>query len=258
MVLDTGEGRRDLLSRITLITDARGQKVGYARFSRDITHEKQAEAQLLRQQHALATTEERQRLARDLHDSVAQSIHSQVLFSETLIAALEKNKPDRARALAARLQDSARQTIKEMRLMLYQMRLSDRGDAPLDLPQALEARLQAVERRSGVEAVLQVEGAPPLDEIRSENLYWLAMEALNNALKYAQAGRVRVDLTGDAGRLVLEIADDGRGFDPEQVRAGGLGLESMRARAAKLGGELTIESSPGAGARVRFTGFYPA
>lgn len=210
------------------------------------------QAQMLEQQQTLASFEARQRLGRDLHDSVNQSIHSLVLFSETLTASLERDNPGRTRQIAARVQESARQALKEMRLLLYQLR-SPNTISALDLLSALEARLDGVERRAGMEAQIDLEGdlthCPPE---WMENLYGIALEALNNSLKHSQARRLHINLACRPDGIKLEIADDGRGFDPLRLR-GGMGLQTMRERAELLGGQLSIVSSPGNGTLVSFS-----
>jgi two-component system sensor histidine kinase DegS len=208
---------------------------------------------LIKQQRTMAKFEERQRLGRDLHDSVNQSIHSLVLFSETLTAILEKDNMERARHIAERLQESARQALKETRLMLYELSPTDL-DQEVDLVRDLETRLATVEHRAGVQAHINQEGSLencPRDW--NENLFWITIEALNNTLKHAQARNVIINLRCAPPLMELEILDDGKGFDPASLRPGGLGLRNMRERAALLGGKLTIDASPGKGTRVRFS-----
>lgn len=214
----------------------------------DITSRKLAEESLLK----LAALEERQRLARDLHDSVNQSIHGLVLFSETLVSTLEKNNIDRARHIAERLQESARQALKETRLMLYEMQTTD-PERSVNLIKDLETRLVTVERRAGVKAQIIEEGS--LDHCPRawhENLFWIAIEALNNALKHAQARKMQIVVHCSPKTMELKIVDDGIGFDPGKPRVGGMGLQNMRDRAALLGGQVTILSTPGRGSCVHF------
>jgi PAS domain S-box-containing protein len=214
----------------------------------DITDRTLAKESLLK----LAAIEERQRLARDLHDSVNQSIHGLVLFSETLVSTLEKNNMERARHIADRLQESARQALKETRLMLYEMQTTD-PERSVDLVKDLEKRLVTVERRAGVKAQILQEGSmdhcPPAWH---ENLFWITIEALNNALKHAQARNMQIRIRCSSIRVEMEIVDDGIGFDVDKPRVGGLGLQNMRDRASLLGGQLTIHSTPRQGSCVRF------
>jgi PAS domain S-box-containing protein len=215
----------------------------------DITEQKQAEAALLK----LTAVEERQRLARDLHESVNQSIHSLVLFSETLVSTLERNNLERAKQIVGRLQESARQALKEARLLLYQTQ-APASERSLNLIQELETRLATVERRAGVRAQIIREGSMDhIPQAWSENLFWIAIEALNNALKHAQARSMKIIVSTSLRHVEMDIVDDGRGFDPGKPHPGGMGLKNMRERADMLQGKLEISSTPGMGSCVRFT-----
>ena len=215
----------------------------------DITERKQAAEALLK----MTAMEERQRLARDLHDSVNQSIHGLMLFSETLVSTLEKGKVERGLQIAERLQESASQALKETRLMLYQTQphLDDRG---VNFIQDLEIRLLTVERHAGVGTKIIQEGS--MDYCPREwykNLFAITLEALNNALKHAQARKIQINIHCFPKYFCLEIVDNGKGFDPARTFTGGMGLQSMRERANLLDGELTIFSSPSNGTRVKFS-----
>ncbi|NOZ04947.1 MAG: GAF domain-containing protein [Chloroflexi bacterium] len=206
-------------------------------------------ARLHRRAEETAVQEERRRLARDLHDSVTQSIHSLALSADTAGYLLQQRRFPSLEDSLDRLGESARQALKEMRLLLYELRL-----APLeqmDLVEVLQTRLEAVEQRAGVEARLVMDGPADWSSAWEEDLYCIAMEALNNALRHARATQVSVHLQGGRSRVILEVADNGRGFDPQQHAAGGIGLRSMTERARRLGGELVVDSSPGEGTRVR-------
>ena len=148
------------------------------------------------------------------------------------------------------LRDTAQEALREMRLLIFELRppvLQEEG-----LVAALQARLEAVEGRAGLETEFKVEGADRLLPEIEEELYRIAQEALNNALKHAQARRITVSLRQIQRTVTLEIADDGIGFDPTTARKqGGLGLRGMEERAAQLGGRLTVQSKPGEGTRVR-------
>jgi signal transduction histidine kinase len=116
----------------------------------------------------------------------------------------------------------------------------------------LEARLEAVEGRAGLECEFQAEGDGRLAPQIEEGLYGIAREALNNILKHAQASTIAVSLAYDQPTVVLEIRDDGIGFDPDQVQdLGGMGLRGMKERAVQLGGRFVLSSSPESGTLIR-------
>jgi signal transduction histidine kinase len=148
-----------------------------------------------------------------------------------------------------RIDQAAQQALREMRLLVYQLRPSDYLDD--GLAYALQRRLEAVEKRTSIDAQLVLSGELDLDEAVEISLYRIAEEALNNTLKHAQASSVSVKITSSERKVVLEIADDGRGFDLEAARrSGGMGLDNMYERAAALGGKLQVLTNPGEGARI--------
>jgi len=210
-----------------------------------------ANARLYEQAQQLAVLEERTRLARDLHDSVTQSLYGVTLFAEAAGRLLAARDTELAREHLHELQQTAQEALQEMRLLIFELRPSILGDN--GLAAALQARLEAVEGRAGLETAFQVEGAdqrlPPKVE---EGLYRIAQEALNNALKHAHARHIAVVLCQNQPIVVLEVTDDGVGFEPSVAhQQGGLGLRGMEERAVQLGARLSIQSQPGAGTRVK-------
>jgi len=210
-------------------------------------------------QHAeqLTIVEERNRLARELHDSVTQSLYSVTLFAEAGRRMILKGDSDQAQTYLNDVTDISRQALKEMRLLVHRLRpsiLAEEG-----LVRAIQHRLNAVEGRAGVINNLIVEGDIQLSPKLEETLYYITQEALNNALKHAAATEVIVILRAhEDGQIELHITDNGRGFDPGQVtELGGLGLTSMRERAEMSGGQVTCSSSPGQGTTV-YAQFAPA
>ena len=201
------------------------------------------------QAEALAVAEERTRLSRDLHDSVTQALYGLTLYAEAASRSLAADEIDLAASQLRELQETARQALQEMRLLIFELRspvLEEEG-----LAAALQARLAAVEGRVGLDTALAVEGDGRLPPTREVELDRITQEALNNVLKHAHAQHITVRLHQDERIVALEIADDGVGFDPGSARAGGgLGLRGMAERAARLGGRLAVESRPGAGTRV--------
>jgi signal transduction histidine kinase len=208
-------------------------------------------SRLRRRAEQAAVIEERQRLARDLHDSVTQTLYSLVLFAEAGKDALQAGNMERTGSHLVRLRDTAQQALKEMRLLIYELRplaLQSEG-----LVGALRHRLETVEQRAGIEAHLEVETLAPLPERVEAGLYGIAQEALNNVLKHARATQVTVRLSAGTQSVDLEIIDNGRGFPGGDRLEGGIGLTSMRERARALGGTVSIRSETGRGASVLVT-----
>jgi signal transduction histidine kinase len=207
-------------------------------------------ARLYEQAQQVAVLEERQRLARELHDSVTQALYGVTLYAEAAARLLSSGEADMAADHLRELRDTAQEALREMRLLIFELRppvLQKEG-----LVAALQARLEAVEGRAGLETEFKVEGKGRLPLEIEEELYRIAQEALNNALKHAQPHCVIVSLRQAQRTVTLEVADDGIGFDPTTAREqGGLGLRGMEERAAQLGGRLTVKSRPGGGTRVR-------
>jgi PAS domain S-box-containing protein len=210
-------------------------------------------ARLFTEAQGKAVLEERQRLARDLHDSVTQSLYSLTLLAEASRRVVLTNDVSQTARYLGDMGEIAQQSLKEMRLLVYQLR-------PLALERegiigALQARLDSVEKRAGVEARFLIEGnLGSLSPALEEALFRIAQEALNNSLKHAAARSVVVRLRGDDDCVRLEVTDDGRGSalltTADTGGLGGLGLTSMRERVSQLGGTLSIESAPGQGTRI--------
>lgn len=207
-------------------------------------------SRLRAQAELVAVVKERERLARELHDSVTQSLYSVTLLSEAGRQLAEAGDLSRVEGYLERLGEISQQALKEMRLLVYELRpLVLRREG---LAGALQQRLDAVEKRAGVDARLLVDGEVELPAPVEEALYRIAQEALNNALKHAGASNVTVYVRGHNGHVELEVVDDGVGFDPDAASEdGGLGLTSMRERTETIGGEFKVASAPGEGTTVR-------
>jgi signal transduction histidine kinase len=204
---------------------------------------------IYRQERNEAIFEERIRLARDLHDSTTQSLYSALLFSETGKKLTERGDLEEAAYYQSRVSDVVHEALKEMRLLVFELR-------PLKLEQeglvgALQMRLDAVESRSGIEARLHAEDIRSLPPRISENLYYVTQEALNNSLKHANADKVMVDIEVNGKNLMMDIIDDGQGFNLEDAYdRGGMGLVNMHERIKNIDGELKIQSKPGEGTKI--------
>lgn len=195
---------------------------------------------------------ERERLMRDLHDSVSQKLYGLVTKTEAVQAAIEAGHTIDPKTEFAKIGDGARQAVKEMRLFLYQMQQVDIEKE--GLVSVLHHRLSAVEGRADIRARLmagdEIIQLPTEKEIM---LYYIAQEALNNVLRHAKAKTVTVTIKQGKKTVSMEIADDGVGFDAKKLDRAGLGLQNMRARTEQMNGKLTIDSKPDEGTRISVT-----
>jgi signal transduction histidine kinase len=208
-------------------------------------------ARLYERSRELSTLAERNRLALELHDVVSQKLFALVLAAESAATLLDR-EPEAARAQVARVQDTAREALAELRSLIFELRPPDLvADG---LAGALRKHVEVLRGLHATPIDLDLEaGASTSETERDRDVLRIAQEALHNALRHAGADHVGVRLHGRDGMLALEVADDGAGFDPAdaELRARHLGLTSMEERAQRLGGRLEIASAPGAGATVR-------
>jgi len=205
-------------------------------------------ARLYEQAQALAALEERQKLARELHDSVSQALYSIALGVHTARTLL-----DRDPALVAEPLDDllalTKAGLAEMRALIFELRpesLETEG-----LVSALTKQGEALQARHEVAVHLDLGAEPDLPLLVKQDLYRIAQEALHNTVKHAQARQVDLCLNQTSEAVRLEVRDDGVGFDPAGVFPGHLGLHSMQERITQLGGVLSIESTPGQGTAIR-------
>jgi signal transduction histidine kinase len=196
----------------------------------------------------LASTRERNRLARELHDSVTQTVFSMNLTSQSAALLFERNR-EQAGVQLERLYELARSALAEMQLLIDELRPSPpEGEG---LPAGLH-RLLADSRFSAQLSVsIELQGAQTLAPAEEQGLLRIAQEALNNILKHAKTSQALVRLHLEQP-FWIEIEDHGQGFDLHQAQRGGhLGLASMRERADEIGWRLEIDAAPGVGTRIR-------
>ncbi len=203
---------------------------------------------LYEQAQELAALQERQRLARELHDSVSQALYGIGLGAHTAREAIESD-PEQARESMDYVLSLAEAGLAEMRALIFELRpesLASEG-----LVAALMRQVVVLRTRYGltVEAEAGEEPAIPLE--LKETLYRVAQEALNNIVKHARATKVVVRIVKREDEIALEVQDNGRGFDPAASYPGHLGLRSMLERVTKPGGTLSIESAPAQGTCIR-------
>ncbi len=206
-----------------------------------------AELQLKETQIKVAALEERQRLARELHDSVSQALYGIALGARTAQTQLERDPTKLAEPLDYIL-SLAEAGLSEMRALIFELRpesLQNEG-----LIAALTKQSDALHARYKLEVITQFDPEPNIPLETKEALYRIAQEAMHNVAKHAHATRVELSLLNKNGRVVLEIRDNGKGFDATRGYPGHLGMKSMPERASQIGGEFHIESQPGAGTSI--------
>jgi len=207
-------------------------------------------AHLYGQARQLAILEERGRLARELHDSVTQALYGINLYAKAASGQIEVGQAGQARQYLTDIQNTAQESLAEMRLLIYELRppvLQTEG-----LLAALQNRLYSVENRAGLQSGFHSNLRERLPLEIEEGLYRIASEALNNVLKHAHAKNVQIDILQEQKTLSMEISDDGIGFEPEiACREGCLGMISMQQRAQTHGWLFTLDTEPGKGTRIR-------
>jgi signal transduction histidine kinase len=205
-------------------------------------------ARLYEQAQRAAALEERQRLARELHDSVSQALYGIGLAAQTARTLVERDPAAAIRPLDY-VVSLAQAGMAEMRALIFELRpesLENEG-----LVAALQKQATALSARHSVAVEVELDAEPDLPLAGKETLYRIAQEALHNAFKHARPERVELTLGRRDGEIVLEVRDDGQGFDTGSSFPGHLGLRSMRERTAQLAGRLEVESAPGQGTVIR-------
>ncbi|GER80163.1 MAG: histidine kinase [Anaerolineales bacterium] len=204
-------------------------------------------ARLFAKSEQAAVAAERNRLARDLHDAVTQTLFSSSMIADVLPKIWERN-PDEGRRRLEELRQLTRGALSEMRTLLVELRPAALADT--DLGDLLEHQVNAFIARTRLQVRFErsVSYNPPVEV--KEAFYRIAQEAFNNIARHAEAAQVRVRLDGEPGKMDLTIQDDGVGFDAQTLEHEGLGLGIMRERARSIGSRLEVASRPGRGTRL--------
>jgi two-component system, NarL family, sensor histidine kinase LiaS len=246
----TARGLTRRLKRISQATLAWGQgnfsthiqdrsKDEIGRLGGDLNHMADDLRTLVQTRQDLATAEERNRLARDLHDSVKQQVFA-ARMNLGAAQTLWERDPVGARAQLEAAVDQVSQSQRELNGLIQTLRpvlLDEMG-----LTNALRGMAEDWSRQSGIPVRCRLEGETSLPREVEEALYRIAQEGLANAARHSQATSIEIELTHQPGAVCLQISDDGRGFDPS-IPARGMGLRSMRERAEALGGDFRLESA---------------
>ncbi len=204
-------------------------------------------ARLFAEAKEKAILEERQRLARELHDSVSQALYGIALGARTARTLLDHDPAQAAEPLDYVL-SLTEAGLAEMRALIFELRPESLESEGLVV--TLTKQLESARARYGLEVHAEWCGEPEFSYEIKEAVYRIAQEALNNIIKHARAKRADLRLSCTEGEIVLEVSDDGVGFASEDSFPGHLGLHSMRERATRLGGTLEVESTPVQGTRI--------
>jgi PAS domain S-box-containing protein len=214
----------------------------------DRTEQKRREQVATRREREQAAITERNRLARDLHDAVSQTLFSASLISEVLPRLWERDENEGHRRLEE-VRQLTRGALAEMRTLLLELRPDSLVEAEMDF--LLKQLAESITGRSRVPVNVSITGRCQIPVEVKVALYRIAQEALNNVAKHAAAGQVDVKLFCRAAKVTLSVSDDGKGFEIKKLPPNSLGLSIMRERAREIGAAISVRSRPGAGTRVK-------
>jgi PAS domain S-box-containing protein len=254
--LSLGEGsrQRHYTLEATPLKDRQGRDLGQMLLLQDVTEQKTAQARLLEQERVVATLQERERLAREFHDGIGQVFGYLSMQAQTVRSRLRAGDGEKADALLARLVQVAQDAHADLRESIRDLKAASSKEWSF-IP-TLERYLRDFGTDRGIETELAIaEGIDDdtLQAVAAVQVLRVAQEALANAHRHGSATVVRVSIEREDSRARITVADDGSGFDParfESGQDGHFGLAFMRERMAQIGGQLEIDSRPGAGTRV--------
>jgi NarL family two-component system sensor histidine kinase LiaS len=202
---------------------------------------------LMQTRQELASLDERNRLARDLHDAVKQQVFATAMQVGAALTSFDQN-PSAAKASLTEADRLVRQTQQELTALIQELRpaaLADKG-----LTAALREYVNDWSRQNKIAAELRVRGEQSLPLLLEQTLFRVTQEALANIARHSKATRVDVSLAWEEDQVKLTLSDNGQGFNPDSDRSKGLGLRSMRERVEALGGDLSVTSQPEGGTQV--------
>ncbi|MFQ5922352.1 MAG: GAF domain-containing protein, partial [Anaerolineales bacterium] len=240
---------------VSPVRDASGRIIGFAGISKDLSDQKRMEAEIARQRQSLAVLEERERIAREMHDGLAQVLGYVNLKAQAVQRLLAVGKSEDAREQVLQLQTAAREVYGDVREAILGLRTTLDGE--LGLMGAIDEYLQSFQLQSGISTELVIDDTRVLDDVSSPvevQLIRLIQEALTNVRKHSQANKAWVRVSRVNGQVQIIIEDDGGGFDPAALDRDGwprFGLQMMHERAQGVGGTLKVDSIPGSGTQVR-------
>ncbi len=198
----------------------------------------------------LTLSSERQRMARELHDTLAQGLAGLILQLEAVDTHLAGGRADRAQTIVQQAMERARGTLRDARQVIDDLRSG--RPAGEDVARELTAEAHRLETSLGIPCAVQMDVPEDLSREAGEALRRVVSEGLTNIARHAGAAHAWVQVSSADGRLCVEVRDDGRGFDPAEVAAGHYGLLGLQERARLLGGECRVQSAPGQGTLLRW------
>jgi len=250
--LTIGEDARRVVVQVSELRDWRGLVSGTMLMLRDVTSERQAQAQILQQQLTLATLTERERLARELHDSLGQIMAAAHMHVGTIRRLLDRGQAREADGYLQQLAEMTHDAEEDIREYILGARGSVAGGLPFFV--VLRKYVVSYTQRFGIKVDVSVDMEErDLDPLARAQLLRIIQEALANVRKHARAGQVTLHFSLSDSMLEVVIADDGQGFDQAAVAVrpdAGYGMDTMRERAESIGGSLEVASAPGEGTRV--------
>ncbi|KHE71918.1 sensor histidine kinase [Halobacillus sp. BBL2006] len=206
-------------------------------------------ADLARSAHKAATIEERQRLARDLHDAVSQQLFALTMMAQAARKVFDKN-PVKAREQLEEITQMALQAQTEMRALLLHLRPVHLSGEPLT--EGISSLIEELKQKCPLHFQVQMEEMEEMSRTTEEQLFRVVQEALSNILRHANATEVKIGLNHSKGEMFLHISDNGAGFDPDEKKGNkaSYGLKTMKERCEEIGGEFTIRSREGEGTHI--------
>jgi signal transduction histidine kinase len=251
----TGSAAQYYALHLSPLKDRRGLALGHLILLHDVTEPKRAQAQILEQQRVVATLQERERLARELHDSVGQVLGYVSMQTQAIRKWVHDGETGLAEEQLARLADTARDAHADIRESIHSLKAGPAQE--WSFLAALQQQIASFRDHYGIDAELTIPAGLELGQVLQPGdevqLLRVIQEAMTNARKHGRAADVRVSFERQDDQVRIFVADDGRGFDLEQLSSGAddhFGLAFMRERMAQVGGRLTIHSRPGAGTQV--------
>lgn len=223
---------------------------GWIGYYSDITERKMIETAEREQSNALAALEERQRIARELHDSVSQTLFTSSVMAESALRQWDLN-PEKARTLVEQLHQLTHSALAEMRVLLMELRPA--SITRVQFKQLVEQLMRSYSTRRLLETEIVVEDVPPLPPDTQLALYRILQEAVNNVIKHANASRIAIRSWISNDMLHMSIEDDGCGFNLSDVGGSSLGLNIMRERAEGIGALLDVKSGQNKGTSISVT-----